>query len=155
MVQISLAFGFAVFVGVHICGPVSGGYLNPALTFGSLVSGRIGLVRAILFVICQVLGAIGKFRKIICEITQFIYVNVCDYDNLTIYFFVSVGSAVLYGITPEGHRGNLGLNALFTVENNESLSVTPAGGFWIEVIGTMILMWVVLSITDKRAEPFW
>jgi glycerol uptake facilitator-like aquaporin len=58
-VQISLAFGFAVFVGVQLAGPVSGGYLNPAVTFASLISGRLGLIRAVLFSLVQFLGALG------------------------------------------------------------------------------------------------
>jgi glycerol uptake facilitator-like aquaporin len=58
-VQISLSFGFAVFVGVQLAGPVSGGYLNPAVTFASLISGRLGLVRAVLFTLVQFLGAVG------------------------------------------------------------------------------------------------
>ena len=60
IVQISLAFGLAVFVGVHLAGPVSGGYLNPALALGSMVAGHLSLFRALLFVICQLIGAIGK-----------------------------------------------------------------------------------------------
>ena len=64
IVQISLAFGLAVFVGVHLAGPVSGGYLNPALALGSLVTGQIGLFRVLLFIISQLIGAIGKKLKI-------------------------------------------------------------------------------------------
>ena len=60
IVQISLAFGLAVFVGVHLAGPVSGGYLNPALALGSMVAGHLSLFRALLFIICQLIGAIGK-----------------------------------------------------------------------------------------------
>ena len=63
IVQISLAFGLAVFVGVHLAGPVSGGYLNPALALGSLVAGQIGLFRVLLFIISQLIGAIGKKLK--------------------------------------------------------------------------------------------
>ena len=65
IVQISLAFGLAVFVGVHLAGPVSGGYLNPALALGSLVAGQIGLFRVFLFIISQLIGAIGKKIKIV------------------------------------------------------------------------------------------
>lgn len=59
MVQISLAFGLAVAVGVQINGPISGGYLNPAVTLAGLVAGRLSLIRSILFVIFQIIGGIG------------------------------------------------------------------------------------------------
>ena len=60
MVQISLAFGLAVAVGVQINGPISGGYLNPAVTLAGLVAGRLSLIRSILFVIFQIIGGIGS-----------------------------------------------------------------------------------------------
>ena len=59
MVQISLAFGLAVAVGVQINGPISGGYLNPAVTLAGLVSGRLSLIRSMLFVNFQIIGGIG------------------------------------------------------------------------------------------------
>ena len=60
MVQISLAFGLAVAVGVQINGPISGGYLNPAVTLAGLVAGRLSLIRSMLFVIFQIIGGIGS-----------------------------------------------------------------------------------------------
>ena len=60
VVQISLAFGLAVFVGVQLTGPFSGGYLNPAVTLGGLIAGRISLIRTIIFMIFQMVGGIGS-----------------------------------------------------------------------------------------------
>ena len=48
-----------VFAGVVITGPVSGANLNPAVTVGLLVSGRVKLIRAILYIIVQCFGGIG------------------------------------------------------------------------------------------------
>ena len=59
MVQISLAFGLAVFVGAQITGPISGGYMNPAVTLAGLIVGRLSLIRSIIFVLFQMVGAIG------------------------------------------------------------------------------------------------
>merc|ERR1712110_173059 len=59
VVQISLAFGLAVFVGAQITGPISGGYMNPAVTFAGFIVGRLSLIRSILFVIFQIIGGIA------------------------------------------------------------------------------------------------
>ncbi|KAJ6627581.1 Aquaporin [Pseudolycoriella hygida] len=57
--MISFAFGLAVFMAVMAIGHVSGGHINPAVTVGMLVAGKISLVRAILYIIVQCCGAIA------------------------------------------------------------------------------------------------
>lgn len=54
---IALAFGLAIFMAVMTVGHVSGGHINPAVTCGMLVGGKIKLVRAILYIIAQCAGA--------------------------------------------------------------------------------------------------
>ena len=61
VVQVSLAFGLAVFVGAQVCGPISGGYMNPAVVIGGLVARRLSAIRSILFVAFQIIGAIGLY----------------------------------------------------------------------------------------------
>ncbi|XP_037954743.1 aquaporin AQPAn.G [Teleopsis dalmanni] len=55
----ALAFGLGVFMAITIVGHLSGGHVNPAVTMGMLVAGRISLVRAVLYIIFQCLGAIA------------------------------------------------------------------------------------------------
>ncbi len=49
-----------VLAGVTIAGPVSGGHLNLAVSFGLFLSGRVSLLRAILYITVQCAGGIGK-----------------------------------------------------------------------------------------------
>lgn len=49
---------FAVMAIVLVVGGVSGAHLNPALTVGALATRRITLVRAVAYVVAQVLGAL-------------------------------------------------------------------------------------------------
>jgi len=58
LVAIALAHGIALFVAVAIAVNISGGHVNPAVTFGALVGGNITLLRAILYWIAQLLGAV-------------------------------------------------------------------------------------------------
>lgn len=58
LLAIALAHAFALFAAVSASMHVSGGHVNPAVTFGALVGGRISVVRAIYYWIAQLLGAI-------------------------------------------------------------------------------------------------
>nr|CAX48991.1 water and ammonia transporting aquaporin [Lumbricus rubellus] len=55
---IALAFGLIVATMIWSFGHVSGGHVNPAVTFGFLVARRITIVRAALYIISQCAGAI-------------------------------------------------------------------------------------------------
>ena len=59
---VALTHGFALFVAVSIAANISGGHVNPAVTFGLFVGGHITLFKGILYWIAQLLGAvIGSF----------------------------------------------------------------------------------------------
>lgn len=56
-VQIALAFGLAVATMVWCIGHVSGGHINPAVTMAMLVTRRISLISAAIYILFQMLGA--------------------------------------------------------------------------------------------------
>ncbi|CAN1166972.1 Probable aquaporin TIP-type alpha [Linum perenne] len=56
--MIALAHALALFAAVAASINVSGGHVNPAVTFGCLVGGRISVVRAVYYWIAQILGSI-------------------------------------------------------------------------------------------------
>lgn len=58
LVLVALAHAFALFAAVSAAVNVSGGHVNPAVTFGALIGGRISAIRAIYYWIAQLLGAI-------------------------------------------------------------------------------------------------
>lgn len=55
---IAFAHGLAFGILVASIGRISGGHINPAITFAALITGRITPVRAGLYLLAQVLGAI-------------------------------------------------------------------------------------------------
>jgi aquaporin TIP len=65
LVAIALAHGLALSVAVHNFGGISGAHLNPAVTAGMLVTGRIRPPLALLYVVAQLLGA--TVAAVICR----------------------------------------------------------------------------------------
>ncbi|KAK4749333.1 hypothetical protein SAY87_026782 [Trapa incisa] len=55
---IAWAFGGMIFVLVYCTAGISGGHINPAVTFGLLLARKVTLVRAVLYIVAQCLGAI-------------------------------------------------------------------------------------------------
>lgn len=41
----------------HLCN-ISGGHINPVVAFGALVTGKIGLIKGIMYVVAQLVGAV-------------------------------------------------------------------------------------------------
>ena len=57
LVLITIAWGFAVFVGAYVTGQFSGGHLNPAVTLGLAVIGKFSWSLVPLYISAQVIGA--------------------------------------------------------------------------------------------------
>lgn len=56
---VALTFGIVVFVCVQALGHVSGAHLNPAVTAGMLSVGNIKLIKGVLYIIVQCIGALA------------------------------------------------------------------------------------------------
>ncbi|CAK7356361.1 unnamed protein product [Dovyalis caffra] len=58
LVAVAVAHAFALFVGVSVAANISGGHLNPAVTFGLAIGGNITILTGLLYWIAQCLGSI-------------------------------------------------------------------------------------------------
>ena len=58
LVAVAVCHGFALFVAVAIAANISGGHVNPAVTFGLALGGQITILTGLLYWIAQLLGAI-------------------------------------------------------------------------------------------------
>lgn len=58
LVAVAVCHGFALFVAVSVGANISGGHVNPAVTFGLAVGGQITILTGILYWIAQLLGSI-------------------------------------------------------------------------------------------------
>nr|XP_060620028.1 aquaporin-5-like [Anolis sagrei ordinatus] len=57
--QISLAFGLVIATLVQSLGHISGAHINPAVTVALLVAQKISVLRAVAYIIAQIVGAIA------------------------------------------------------------------------------------------------
>ncbi|KAI9110994.1 hypothetical protein K1719_017869 [Acacia pycnantha] len=58
LVAVAVAHAFALFVGVSVAANISGGHLNPAVTFGLIIGGNITVLTGIFYWVFQLLGSL-------------------------------------------------------------------------------------------------
>ncbi|KFQ63787.1 Aquaporin-2, partial [Pelecanus crispus] len=58
ILQIALAFGLAIGTLVQALGHISGAHINPAVTVACLISSQVSFLRAVFYVVAQLLGAV-------------------------------------------------------------------------------------------------
>ncbi|KAM4706061.1 aquaporin-1 [Rhinophrynus dorsalis] len=58
IVKVSLAFGLSIATLAQSVGHISGAHLNPAVTLGCLLNFQISILKAIMYIIAQCLGAV-------------------------------------------------------------------------------------------------
>jgi aquaporin Z len=122
-VGIAFAFGLALLAMVYTIGPVSGCHINPAVTLGVLLAGKINVKDAIFYWIGQIVGAIIAAALIL---------------------FIAKGAATGYDPAVSG----LGANG-FGLHSPDHYSLGAC--FVAEVILTMFLVLTVLGSTAIAA----
>lgn len=88
VVTTALAFGLVMLILAYGIGPISGAHINPAVTMGFWVSGRIGIGEAVGYWIARFVGGIAG-----AAILLWMFSGARDYSTAT----VSLGPAVFVG----------------------------------------------------------
>ncbi|KAF5194717.1 Aquaporin tip2-1 [Thalictrum thalictroides] len=57
LVDIALAHAFALTVATYVATSISGGHINPAVTFGFIIEGHISILNGICYCVAQLLGS--------------------------------------------------------------------------------------------------
>jgi len=115
LVGVAIAQGSALAVAVYLFGPVSGAHVNPAVTVGVWLAGKINTRRAISYAVFQVVGAVLA--------------------ALTLRFVLG-GDA--------GGLGRTALAGELEV-GGATILVTPAAGLVVEALLTLFLVLAVLQ----------
>jgi len=123
-VGIAFAFGLSLLAMAYAVGPISGCHINPAVTLGLLLRGRIELPEAARYWVAQIVGAIIAAGVLLA---------------------IVAGRKGGYSASAEG----LGANGY----GAHSPGGYPWGSaFAIEVVLTAFLIFTVLAATDRIAE---
>jgi aquaporin Z len=125
VVGVALSFGLSLLAMAYTLGPISGCHVNPAVTMGMLLTGRIRLTDAIAYCIAQIGGAILASASILFIVTQ----KAGGYDLID------------QGLGANGYA--MHSPALFNVQ----------AAFLTETVLTLFLVLTVLSTTSKSAAP--
>jgi aquaporin Z len=124
VVATALAFGLTLLALVYLIGPISGCHVNPAVTVGALLTGRIGLAEAVGYWIAQFAGGIAG----------------------ALALWGTFSTSPLY------HRTITGLGT--DGWGSKSLIHVGVGGALIfEIILTAIFAFVVLRVTSATGNP--
>lgn len=125
IIGISFAFGISVIAMAYSIGQVSGAHLNPAVSMGALVAGRISTADFAGYAIFQTLGAIVAAALI---------------------YLMATGTVSGYDVASNG----LGQNGWGAGYGGEFLMLSA---FVFEVIATAVFLIVILGVTSEKGTP--
>ncbi|KAG9354324.1 hypothetical protein JZ751_001029 [Albula glossodonta] len=132
---VNFAFGFAATLGILVCGQVSGGHLNPAVTFALCLLGREKWKKFPVYFFFQTLGAFLGAGVIFG-----LY-----YDALWDFGRNAEGQYDLIVIGPNATAG------IFATYPSKHLTIV--NGFFDQLIGTAALIVCILAIVDPYNNP--
>lgn len=119
-VATGLTFGLTVLVMAASLGRLSGGHFNPAVTLGAAIGGRLSWVLVPVYVGSQVFGGI-----VAGGVLRYLVNGFPGYD-----------------VAASG----LGQNSFGEIGNGYATDTA----FVLEAVLTMVFIWVILGVTDKR-----
>ncbi|XP_026067095.1 aquaporin-3-like [Carassius auratus] len=130
--SVNLAFGFAATLGILVCGQVSGGHLNPAVTFALCLLGREKWRKFPVYFLFQTIGAFLGAAIIFAEYHDAMYDYAGEKNELLV----------------TGDKATAGIFATYP-----SPHLTILNGFFDQVIGTAALIVCILAIVDPYNNP--
>lgn len=124
VVATAFAFGLVLMGLAYALGPISGCHVNPAVTIGFVISGRMSIVEAVGYWISQLVGGIA---------------------GALVLWGVLSGS-------PQYSRKTTGLGA-DGFGNNSMVHLNAVGAFAAEAILTLLFVFVILAATSRIGAP--
>ena len=123
VVATALAFGLVLLALAHVLGPISGCHVNPAVTIGAWLSGRIPPAEALGYAAAQFVGGILG----------------------ALLLWGTFNCSPLYSTSTTG----LGTNGWGAASH---IHINAGGAFLIEVMMTALFVFAILTVTSKTAN---
>src|SRR5580658_775646 len=124
VVATALAFGLTLLALAYVLGPISGCHVNPAVTLGALLAGRISLRDAAGYWVAQFIGG----------------------------FLGALALWGVFSTSPLYHRTTTGLGT-DGWGSASFIHVGAGGAFIAEAVLTALFVFVILGVTSKTANP--
>ncbi|CAI9092469.1 OLC1v1027709C1 [Oldenlandia corymbosa var. corymbosa] len=136
LISAALAHAFALIVAVSVGANISGGHVNPAVTFGAFVGGNITFIRAIVYWIAQLLGSVVacwllKLATGGLETSAFALSSGVTAGNALVFEIVMTFGLVytVYATAVDPRRGNLGTIAPIAIGFIVGANILVGGAF--------------------------
>ncbi|KAL2348168.1 hypothetical protein Fmac_002168 [Flemingia macrophylla] len=135
LVAVAVAHALALFVGVAVAANISGGHLNPAVTFGLAIGGNITLFTGFLYWIAQLLGSIVAclLLSVITAKsipTHGLAVGVNAFQGVVFEIIVTFGLVyTVYATAADPKKGSLGTIAPIAIGFIVGANILAAGPF--------------------------
>ena len=124
---VAIAFGLTVIAMAYGVGHISGAHLNPAVSFGVWVNGRMSLKDMLLYWVSQCVGAV-----------------IAGAVLLVIWNAAGMGQTGVFA------ANGYGAEFAAATGNADYLSVSCGGAFLVEALLTFVFLMVILGVTDDR-----
>ncbi|VAI47846.1 unnamed protein product [Triticum turgidum subsp. durum] len=135
LVAIAIAHAFALFVGVAIAANISGGHLNPAVTFGLAVGGHITILTGIFYWVAQLLGSTAacfllKFVTHGKVGTRHMMAGMNEFEGVVMEIVITFALVyTVYATAADPKKGSLGTIAPIAIGFIVGANILAAGPF--------------------------
>lgn len=124
-VNVNLCWGLALLFGIHASGGISGGHLNPAVSVALACFKKFEWAKVPFYIAAQFIGAF--FGSLVVYLAY--YAAIANFEDSK-----TLATAGIFATYPQPWEG----------------VVTP---FFNELIGTAILLFVIVSVSDEQNMP--
>lgn len=136
LVAVAIAHGLALFVTVSIAANISGGHVNPAVTFGLAVGGRITILTGIFYWVAQLVGSIVGSYLLVFVTGGFavpvhsLAAGVGIFEGLVFEIIITFGLVyTVYATAVDPKKGSLGTIAPLAIGLVVAANILAAGPF--------------------------
>ncbi|CAN1283030.1 Aquaporin TIP1-3 [Linum perenne] len=131
LISAALAHAFALFVAVSVGANISGGHVNPAVTFGAFVGGHITFVRSVIYWIAQLLGSVVACLLLKFETSAFALSAGVGAWNAVVFEIVMTFGLVytVYATAVDPKKGDLGTIAPIAIGFIVGANILVGGAF--------------------------